>query len=56
MKKVWQCEYCINTDVDKNVIKNTEINCSFNPLNKSCNTCENNDVEYWNGVGNSFAN
>ena len=40
MKKVWKCDFCTDTNVDKEKVKEHEDSCVFNPKNKSCHTCE----------------
>lgn len=41
MKLVWKCDYCSQTNVDKDKIEKHEMECSFNLANKSCWTCDN---------------
>jgi hypothetical protein len=40
MKRVWKCDFCYKTDVDKDVMERHENECHFNPINKRCSTCE----------------
>jgi hypothetical protein len=41
MKLVWKCNYCSETNVDKDKIETHEIKCVFNPVNRHCYTCDN---------------
>ena len=40
MIQVWKCDFCSSNDVDSEKIKQHEIVCSFNKINKKCYTCK----------------
>ena len=46
MKLVWKCDYCNQTDVDKDKIEEHEVDCIFDPSNRHCYTCDNHDNEF----------
>lgn len=55
MKRVWQCEFCSETDPEAAAIEEHERRCAFNPANKRCWTCRNVTQEgapmsgFWHG-------
>ena len=40
MIQVWKCDYCTDTNEDKEVIEAHESKCEWNPKNKYCFTCK----------------
>lgn len=40
MIQVWKCGFCSKTSIDPNQIMEHELECSFNPINKTCYTCK----------------
>lgn len=40
MKQVWKCDHCSKTSVYSDKIKDHELGCAFNPINKTCYSCE----------------
>jgi|688.fasta_scaffold581141_2 hypothetical protein len=40
MIQVWKCDFCLSTNVDSEKIRQHEIVCSFNKINKKCYTCK----------------
>ena len=40
MKLVWKCDYCSDTNVDKDKIEEHETDCVFNPYNRHCYSCD----------------
>ncbi len=40
MKQVWKCDFCSFTDTIINTIQEHEKDCSFNPANKKCYSCD----------------
>ena len=58
MKHVWKCDFCCETNIDKESIRIHESKCTFNPKMRSCYSCENfediydchgckKDLDYW---------
>ena len=43
MKQVWKCDFCSHTHKLSSEVKNHEIECCFNPINKFCYTCKYHD-------------
>jgi len=41
MKRVWKCDFCSSTSEDKIDIITHEEGCSWNPINRTCYTCDN---------------
>lgn len=41
MKQVWKCDYCSNTNENKDIIRKHENECCFNPKERRCYTCKN---------------
>jgi len=49
MKRVWKCDFCSSTSKDKKDIIVHEQECSFNPVNKTCYTCDNRVYAMYHG-------
>lgn len=49
MIQVWKCDFCPSTHVDSEKIKQHEIVCSFNKINKKCYTCKFSEENGYNG-------
>ena len=41
MKRVWKCDHCSHTGTNKASVQEHEDGCTFNPINKTCYTCDN---------------
>ena len=41
MKLVWKCDFCHETNIDKESMRLHETKCSFNPKMRSCYSCKN---------------
>lgn len=41
MKQVWKCDFCCETNVDKESMRMHEPDCVFNPIKKGCYSCKN---------------
>jgi hypothetical protein len=46
MKQVWKCEFCNTFSHEKEVIKQHEHVCQFNPKLKRCGSCANLSMEH----------
>lgn len=40
MIRVWKCDFCSKTSTNSNNIEEHEPKCLYNPINKTCYTCE----------------
>ena len=43
MKRVWKCDFCVQTHVSSIKILEHEPECCFNPVNRKCYSCKNQD-------------
>ena len=41
MKRVWKCDFCTHTGKDDKEVEKHEDGCTFNPINRTCYTCDN---------------
>jgi len=41
MKLVWKCDFCCETNINKELMRTHEITCAFNPKNRACYSCKN---------------
>jgi hypothetical protein len=39
MKRVWKCDFCSQTNINSDKIKEHEKECSFNPKFRNCFSC-----------------
>ena len=51
LEQVWKCGFCIETGKDKSAMSAHEDDCTFNPKNKGCYTCNNIFTTYCGGIG-----
>lgn len=40
MKQVWKCDFCSHTGSVSSDVKVHEDECTFNPINRDCYTCD----------------
>jgi hypothetical protein len=41
MKRVWKCDFCSHIGTQAKTVERHEKTCPFNPINKSCYSCDN---------------
>lgn len=46
MKQVWQCDHCIETHVNVADMEQHEATCSFDPVHKTCYSCDHHFYEW----------
>lgn len=51
MKQVWKCDFCYDTNGDRDVIAVHEVKCQFNPATKRCTTCKHQTERPWTDYG-----
>lgn len=49
MKRVWKCDFCSETNVDSEKMKQHELTCHFNLTLKFCYSCKHYSIEGYYG-------